>query len=233
MPAKAIATAAGAAVFLSTALTGCATTPSKAQEPATPAAATPSGIRGTAMASPTSPEPASPSLPPVQDALLPVSLLPRPPGFAPWSLRTGNQGPSLISPAQCAVSASAVTDAGHQRRDYVGPAGQAAAEVAARFPDEAAAVRAFALLREQTSRCTSSHPQVTDRPGIGNQTTLLVAATREPSPQAPDVLAVGVVRTGRLVSLLVIQVPGRTAPQVAVFDPFLKAVARHSAASGR
>ena len=235
-----LAVAAVAPLCLSAVVAGCSTTTSAAHasgptaEPVTPAS-TPTAATATAAASPSSPAATSSSrsTPRVGDALLPVALLPRPAGFGPWSRRSGDQGPALIGAARCALSAPADTGVAHERRDYVGPAGQAAAEVVASFADATAAEQAWSTLQGQLAGCSSGEPTTARLPGVGDGTSLLVAETREPSPQARDALAVGLVRTGRLVSLLVVQVPARTPPAVATLTPLLEAVAVHSAPFGR
>lgn len=237
------AVAATATVCLSTVVAGCATTASSPHAPGPPAdpitpASTPTAATTTTTAgapSPSVPETtgSSSSGPQMGQALLPLALLPRPVGFGPWSRRTMGHGPALIGGARCALSAAAVTDVAHQRRDYVGPAGQAAAEVTAAFDSVTAAEQAWSMLQRQTRRCSTGSPQVAHLPKVGDATAVLLAQTQEPSPQAPDALGVGLVRTGRLVSLLVVQVPARTPPTVAAFAPLLQAVARHSAPFGR
>lgn len=181
---------------------------------------------------------------PVAEGLLPVASLPRPAGFAPWSVQDTSAGAGMFSQDICALAMAPFGDSEWARRYYVSSGDQAGEHLVARWPDVATATHYVDVLERQLRECprlAAAEPSgdlhlslddLSPRPGIGDQTLLGRVSMDGPSKDAKRVQGIGIVRTGRVISLIVVQLDAQALPPASTFDPFLAAVAEHTASLG-
>lgn len=181
---------------------------------------------------------------PVDAALLPVASLPRPAGFAPWSVQDTSAGAGMFTQDICALAMAPFADSQWARRYYVSSGDQAGEHLVARWPDAATATHYVDVLERQLRECPTLaagepsgdlHLTLDDlsaRPGIGDETLLGRVSMDGPTTDAKRVQGIGIVRTGRVVSLVVVQLDAQALPPASTFDPFLQAAAEHTAPFG-
>ncbi|MGN6331992.1 MAG: hypothetical protein ACTHOD_10120 [Motilibacteraceae bacterium] len=213
-------------------------TPTASEAPSTEAP--PSGASATTT--PSGSQSAQPV--PVEKALLPVSALPRPAGFAPWSAEDTSAGAGMFSQDICALAMAPFGDSEWARRYFISSGDQAGEHLVARWPDVATATHYVDVLERQLRECPSAaaaepsgdlHLSLDDlspRPGIGDQALLGRVSMDGPTPDAKRVQGIGIVRTGRVISLIVVQLDAQALPPASTFDPFLQAVAERTAPLG-
>jgi hypothetical protein len=212
--------------------------PQATQAPATPT----SGSTGSSTSVPDGTPPTAAQ--PVEAALLPVGSLPRPAGFAPWSAEDTGAGAGMFTQDICALAMAPFGDSEWARRYYVSSGDQAGEHLVARWPDVATATHYVDVLERQLRECPGAaaaepsgdlHLSLDDlsaRPGIGDQTLLGRVSMDGPSQDAKRVQGIGIVRTGRVISLVVVQLDAQDLPPAGTFDPFLQAAAERTAPLG-